>query len=45
MNQRFKAVRTDRELECRAIDAGLRALGCDLRLLPDVRWCATPTSC
>src|SRR5256714_1945029 len=35
MNQRFKAVRTDRELECPEIDAGLRALGCDLVLLPD----------
>jgi D-3-phosphoglycerate dehydrogenase / 2-oxoglutarate reductase len=35
MNQRWKAVRTDRELECPAIDAGLRALGCDLVLLPD----------
>ena len=29
----FKAVRTDRELECPDIDAGLRALGCDLVLL------------
>src|SRR5205085_2500583 len=35
MNQRFKAVRTDCELECSEIDAGLRALGCDLVLLPD----------
>ncbi len=35
MNQRFKAVRTDRELECPEIDSGLRALGCDLVLLPD----------
>jgi D-3-phosphoglycerate dehydrogenase / 2-oxoglutarate reductase len=35
MNQRFKAVRTDRELECPGIDAGLRAAGCDLVLLPD----------
>ncbi len=35
MNQRFKAVRTDRELECPEIDAGLRALGCALTLLPD----------
>jgi D-3-phosphoglycerate dehydrogenase len=30
-----KAVRTDRELECPAIDAGLRARGLDLVLLPD----------
>jgi len=29
----FKAVRTDRELECPDIDAGLRALGCELVLL------------
>src|SRR5262249_49436334 len=29
----FKAVRTDRELECPEIDAGLRALGCELVLL------------
>jgi D-3-phosphoglycerate dehydrogenase len=35
MNQRWKAVRTDRELECPEIDAGLRALGCDLVLLPE----------
>src|SRR5256714_1267101 len=35
MNQRFKAVRTDRELECPEIDAGLRTLGCELVLLPD----------
>ena len=35
MNQRWKAVRTDRELECPEIDARLRALGCDLVLLPD----------
>jgi len=35
MNQRFKAVRTDRELECPEIDAGLRALGCALALLPE----------
>ena len=32
---RFKAVRTDRELECPGIDAGLRAMGCDLVTLPD----------
>jgi predicted PhzF superfamily epimerase YddE/YHI9 len=31
----FKAVRTDRELECPEIDAGLRALGCELVLLAD----------
>jgi D-3-phosphoglycerate dehydrogenase len=30
-----KAVRTDRELECPIIDAGLRARGLDLVLLPD----------
>jgi D-3-phosphoglycerate dehydrogenase len=35
MNQRFKAVRTDRELECPEIDAGLRAAGCELALLPE----------
>ncbi len=35
MAARFKAVRTDRELECPEIDAGLRAAGCDLVLLPD----------
>jgi len=35
MNQRFKAVRTDRELECPDIDAGLRAAGCDLALLAE----------
>jgi D-3-phosphoglycerate dehydrogenase len=29
----FKAVRTDRELECPDIDGGLRALGCELVLL------------
>jgi len=34
MNQRWKAVRTDRELECPDIDAGLRAAGCALVLLP-----------
>jgi D-3-phosphoglycerate dehydrogenase len=32
---KWKAVRTDRELECAAIDAGLRALGADLLVLPD----------
>jgi D-3-phosphoglycerate dehydrogenase len=32
---RFKAVRTDRELECQEIDAGLRAAGVDLVTLPD----------
>ena len=31
----FKAVRTDRELECPDIDAGLREAGCDLVLLPE----------
>jgi D-3-phosphoglycerate dehydrogenase len=31
----FKAVRTDSELECPDIDAGLRALGCEVILLPD----------
>ena len=35
MLSRFKAVRTDRELECPAIDAGLRAAGCELVLLPE----------
>jgi len=35
MNQRWKAVRTDRELECPEIDAGLRAAGCELMLLPE----------
>src|SRR5947208_4909634 len=35
MNQRFKAVRTDRELECREIDEGLRAAGVVLTTLPD----------
>ena len=33
MSARFKAVRTDRELECPEIDAGLRAAGCELVLL------------
>ena len=32
---RFKAVRTDRELECAEIDEGLRAAGCELAVLPD----------
>src|SRR6185503_8490369 len=32
---RFKAVRTDLELECPDIDAGLRAAGCELVPLPD----------
>src|SRR6185503_20220780 len=32
---RFKAVRTDLELECPDIDAGLRAAGCELVLLPE----------
>src|SRR3954465_8027599 len=31
----WKAVRTDRELECPEIDAGLRSLGCEVVLLPD----------
>jgi len=31
----MKIVRTDRELECPIIDAGLRAMGADLVLLPD----------
>src|SRR3954453_16241578 len=35
MTFRFKAVRTDRELECPEIDAGLRAAGCELVLLPE----------
>jgi D-3-phosphoglycerate dehydrogenase len=35
MAQRFKAVRTDRELECPQIDEGLRAMGCELVLLPE----------
>lgn len=35
MATRYKAIRTDRELECPEIDAGLRAAGCDLVLLPD----------
>ena len=30
-----KVVRTDRELECPVIDAGLRAMGLDLVLVPD----------
>src|ERR1044072_3840899 len=32
---RFKAVRTDLELECPEIDAGLQAAGCELVLLPE----------
>src|SRR6188474_3149396 len=32
---RFKAVRTDLELECPDIDAGLRAAGCELVVLPE----------
>lgn len=35
MSQRWKAVRTDRELECLEIDAGLRAAGVELVTLPD----------
>jgi D-3-phosphoglycerate dehydrogenase len=35
MKQRWKAVRTDRELECPGIDAGLSATGCDLVTLPE----------
>jgi D-3-phosphoglycerate dehydrogenase / 2-oxoglutarate reductase len=35
MSVRHKAVRTDRELECPGLDAGLRAANCDLVLLPD----------
>jgi D-3-phosphoglycerate dehydrogenase len=35
MTARWKAVRTDRELECQGLDAGLRAAGCDLVTLPD----------
>jgi len=35
MTARFTAVRTDRELECSEIDAGLRAAGCELVLLPE----------
>ena len=31
----MKAVRTDAELECPGIDAGLRARGVDLVILPD----------
>src|SRR5438552_165684 len=31
----FKVVRTDRELECPGIDAGLRARGCEVMTLPD----------
>lgn len=35
MNGKVKIVRTDRELECPHIDAGLRARGAELVLLPD----------
>jgi D-3-phosphoglycerate dehydrogenase len=35
MAGRFKAIRTDRELACPDIDAGLRAAGCELVLLPE----------
>jgi len=35
MTTKLKAVRTDKELECPQIDAGLRAMGYDLHLLPD----------
>jgi len=35
MRKPVKAVRTDRELECPAVDAGLRARGVDLVTLPD----------
>ena len=35
MSRRRKAVRTDRELECPGIDAGLRAADCDLVTLPE----------
>jgi D-3-phosphoglycerate dehydrogenase len=35
MNQRWKAVRTDRELECQEIDAGLRERQIELVTLPD----------
>jgi D-3-phosphoglycerate dehydrogenase len=35
MNQRWKAVRTDRELECQEIDEGLRQRQVDLVTLPD----------
>jgi D-3-phosphoglycerate dehydrogenase len=35
MSIRAKAVRTDRELECVRIDAGLRAANVDLTVLPD----------
>ena len=35
MNARAKAVRTDAELQCPHLDAGLRARGVDLVLLPD----------
>jgi len=35
MTNSWKAVRTDRELECQGIDEGLRAAGVDLTTLPD----------
>src|SRR4051812_11364057 len=35
MTYRAKAVRTDRELECQRVDAGLRAKNVDLTVLPD----------
>jgi D-3-phosphoglycerate dehydrogenase / 2-oxoglutarate reductase len=35
MSVRWHAVRTDRELECPGIDAGLRSAGCDLATLPE----------
>ena len=35
MNARLKAVRTDAELECPHLDAGLRARGLELVVLPD----------
>jgi len=35
MRNAWKAVRTDRELECQEIDEGLRAAGVDLVTLPD----------
>lgn len=35
MNRRIKAVRTDRELECPIVDAGLVERGVDLVLLPE----------
>jgi len=35
MSSGLKVVRTDRELECPEIDAGLRSMGCDLVLLDE----------